>query len=73
MKTKSLLTTQIGVWGICLIVMGWLAATCLFEMHLGWPGSGIQWAKRLVGWAVEIFLVRALIIGVRRFGTAPGK
>ena len=37
-----------------------------FEMHLGFPASGLQWAKRIVGWGVEIWLIRTLLLGVRR-------
>ena len=66
MKTRSSLTPQVAFWGICVIAFCWIAATLLFEMHLGLPGSGIQWAKRIVGWGVEIWLLRTLLLGVRR-------
>lgn len=53
---------------MCVFVIGWLAATFLFELHLGWPANSIQWAKRLVGWGVEIWLIRTLARVVRKYG-----
>lgn len=57
---------QVAFWGICLIILGWIAATILFEIHLGWPVNGVQWAKRLVGWGIECWLIRAFIRGAGR-------
>jgi hypothetical protein len=69
MKT-SLSTSKIALTGLCLIAIIWLAATVLFEVHLGWPVNTIQWAKRLLGWAVEFWLVRTVFLAARRYG--PG-
>jgi hypothetical protein len=66
MNARPSLPPRLAYWGICLIVIAWLAATVLFEMHLGWPVTGIQWCKRLVGWGVEFMLVRALFLSTRR-------
>ncbi len=67
MKTRSFLTPQFAVWGICLIVLCWIAATFAIEIHLGWPVGAIQWVKRLVGWSVEFLLIRTLIVGLGRY------
>jgi hypothetical protein len=71
MKTQSPLTPKLAIWGICLIVLCWIAATFLFEFHLGWPAGSIQWAKRLVGWSVEFLLIRTFVLGIRRYYTSP--
>ena len=58
MKNSSVLTPQLVFWGICLIVLCWLSATLLFEVHLGWPANSVQWLKRALGWGVEFWLVQ---------------
>lgn len=67
MKTQALSKPQIAFWGILLLAIGWIAATLVFEIHLGWPGNAIAWAKRLVGWGVEAWLVRTVVIGMKRY------
>lgn len=66
MKAQILISPKYAFWGICIIASSWLAATALFEVYLGVPGNGIQWAKRLVGWGVEIWLLRTLLTGFNR-------
>jgi hypothetical protein len=73
MKAPAFLTPQLAFWGLCLIGLVWLAATILFEAHLGWPVGSIQWAKRLVGWGVELWLMRTLVLGARRCSASAGK
>jgi hypothetical protein len=70
MKPHTLLTPQIAFWGHCLIGLGWIAATILFELHLGWPITATQWIKRPVGWGIEFLLARTLVIGARRCAVA---
>ena len=59
--------SRIAFWGMCATVLRWMAATVAFEFRLGWPGSGLDWAKRIVGWGVELLLIRALVSLVRRY------
>lgn len=73
MNDRNILTPRLAFYGICLIAIAWLTLTVPFELHLGWPATGVQWAKRIAGWAVEIWLLRTLIFGVQRFRTAPLK
>lgn len=73
MKVPAFLSSQIAFWGICLVGLCWLAVTVLFEIQLGWPLSGVQWARRLVGWGVELWLIRTLALGARRCSIATGK
>jgi hypothetical protein len=70
MNRRSLISPQAGFWGICLIVTAWLIASLLFEIHQGWPVTGLQYAKRLVGWFVEFWLIRTLVLGMRRLNAA---
>lgn len=58
---------RIALAGICLVAFGWIAATLLFELHMGLPVSGVQWAKRLVGWGVEVWFLRTLARGFVRY------
>lgn len=67
MKNRSWINPQFAFWGICLFVTAWIAATLLFEFHLGWPMSPVQWAKRLVGWGVEGWLIRTFAFRVRHY------
>jgi hypothetical protein len=73
MKSRSTLIPPSAFWCICLIALAWLAATVLFETRLGWPETSIQWLKRLVGWSVELWLVRTLFTGVPRCVATTGK
>jgi hypothetical protein len=66
MNTRFPLSPPFAFWGICIVAVCWLAATLLFELHLGFPSSGVQWAKRLIGWFVEFWMFRTLVIGFRR-------
>jgi len=66
MNGRYSLTPRFAFYGICLIAIAWLAITIPVELHLGWPANGLQWAKRIVGWGVEIWLLRTLIFGVQR-------
>lgn len=66
MTTSKRITPQIAFWGICIIALTWLAATLLFETHLGWPVTLLQWIKRLIGWLVEMWLVKTFFFGARR-------
>jgi hypothetical protein len=66
MSARSSLTSKIAFWGICAVIVAWIAATIVFEINLGWPATGVQVAKRIVGWGVEIMLIRTLIIGTRK-------
>jgi hypothetical protein len=62
---------RVAVAGICLMALGWLALTLLFEFHMGLPASGVQWAKRLVGWGVELWFIRVLAFGFVRCRNLP--
>ena len=72
MNTRSSITPQVAFWGLCLIAVVWIVITAGFEIHQGWPVTGAQWMKRLVGWGVELLLVRALVHGVRRCSARVG-
>ncbi len=67
MNKPSSLSPKVAFWGICIIAAGWLAATACLEVHFGLPTTGIQLAKRLVGWAVELWLFRTLMVGFQRY------
>lgn len=67
MNESTALSSKIAFWGICIIATGWLIATAAFEVHFGLPTTGIQFAKRLVGWAVELWLFRTLRVGFQRY------
>lgn len=58
---------RVALGGICLVAFGWIALTLLLEIHFGMPVTGIQWAKRLVGWGVELWFLRTLARGCVRF------
>ena len=53
-------------YGICVIAMSWLVLTVIMENHFGMPGTPMQWAKRMIGWGVELWLIRSLVVGIRR-------
>ena len=73
MNERFSIPPQLALWGICTIAIAWLAATFLFEIHLGLPVTGIQWAKRAIGWFVEFWMYRTLMIGFRRCRVAAVK
>lgn len=73
MNARSSVIPQVAFWGICLIAIVWITGTLLFESHQGWPVTGIQWAKRIAGWGVELMLIRTLLRGVRRYYSSPAK
>ncbi len=73
MNARLPVSPQFAFWGICIIAVCWLAATLLFEVHLGLPYTGVQWAKRLIGWGVEFWMFRTLMIGFRRCRAATVK
>jgi len=73
MNTRLPISPQFAVWGICIIATCWLAASVLFEIHLGLPVTGIQWAKRAVGWWVEFWMLRTLMNGFHRCRMAAAR
>jgi hypothetical protein len=73
MKSRSVLMPQAAFWGVCLIGAAWIVASVFVEAHLGWPATTAQWLKRSLGWAVEIWLLRTLVLGSRRYATAISK
>lgn len=70
MNIRSRLIPQFAFWGICLIGLAWITLSFWFEIHLGLPATSVQWVKRAVGWVVEIWLIRTLLLGARRCGSA---
>lgn len=62
---------RIAAAGICLLGLAWVVFTVLFEIHLGIPGGGVQWTKRLVGWAVEVWFLRTLLRVFARSRSLP--
>lgn len=66
-------TSRTAILGICLIALIWLGLTVMLEIHLGWPQSSIEWAKRAVGWVVEGCLFSSLMRGVRKFHENPSR
>ena len=66
------LLLRIGFWSLCCLACIWIGLSLMFEIHMGLPTTGLQWGKRLLGWGLEIWLVRTLMLGVRRYyGACP--
>lgn len=68
MNYRKPITPRIAFWGICSIAVIWITLTLFFEMRMGFPTDTLQFAKRLVGWGVEVWFLRTLAKGVRRVG-----
>jgi hypothetical protein len=61
---------HLAFWGICLIAVAWIVLTVLFELHLGWPTNMTQLTKRIVGWVVEVWFIRTLIVRAGRINAS---
>lgn len=57
--------------GLCIVAFGWLLLTMAFEVQMGMPSSSVQWIKRIIGWAVELWLARTLLRGCIRLKNFP--
>lgn len=66
MKTRTPLMPQFAFYGICIVAASWLVLAVVMETHFGIPHTTNQWIKRILGWALEFWLVRSLFVGIRR-------
>lgn len=65
-KLRVPLMPQLAFYGLCLIAACWLVLAVIMETNFGVPQTPGQWIKRCLGWALEIWLVRSLFLGIRR-------
>lgn len=72
-ETDMNINPRIAMAGICLVALGWIVMTLIFEMKMGLPMNGIQWAKRAVGWGVEVWFMWVLTRGFVRFRNLPSR
>gem|GEM_PF-3787831 len=53
--------------GICMVAVAWATITLYLESSAGLPVTRSDWGHRLIGWFINVLLVRAFVRGVRRY------
>ena len=58
---------RIAFWFLCLMAVGWVGFAAIFETRAGIPVTREEWGHRLIGWFIELMLLRTFVKGVRRY------
>ena len=58
---------RLGFWLLCVIGTSWVGFATIFETRAGFPVTREEWGHRLIGWFIELMLLRTFVKGVRRY------
>jgi len=54
---------------MCLVLFFWAAITLYLEGRMGWPMDLSAWLHRMIGWFVNLVLMRTFVKGLQRYYT----